>query len=230
MSGDGLGDYLRARRADVSPTQAGLTSHGLRRVSGLRREEVALLSDVSVDYYTRLEQGRERRPSPQVIDALATVLQLPDDARKYMFRLAGLSPHERGDVGTRVDPALLDLLDMWTVTPALVYNRAFDVLAGNWIAHAMFLEWTTTKNLMHRIFTEPAARSFFATGRMSRRRRLRASGTGSGWRLRTCACTQCETSCSKAVPILQLCGRATLSDEDHCGKSGFVTPGSVLCL
>lgn len=120
-----------------------------------------MLSDVSVDYYTRLEQGRERRPSPQVIDALATVLQLPDDARKYMFRLAGLSPHERGDVGTRVDPALLDLLDMWTVTPALVYNRAFDVLAGNWIAHAMFLEWTTTKNLMHRIFTEPAARSFF---------------------------------------------------------------------
>ncbi|KMO76962.1 helix-turn-helix transcriptional regulator [Mycolicibacterium chlorophenolicum] len=161
MGSDGLGDYLRARRARVAPGDVGLPSDGLRRVSGLRREEVALLAGMSVDYYTRLEQGRERRPSPQVIDALSVVLQLPDDAREHLFRLAGLSPQERGSVSTRVDPALLDLLDMWPFNPAFVYNRAFDVLASNQIADAMFLKWTHSRNLMHVIFTEPDAQTFY---------------------------------------------------------------------
>jgi transcriptional regulator with XRE-family HTH domain len=162
MGTDGLGGYLRARRADVSPREVGLSSVGLRRVSGLRREEVALLAGVSVDYYTRLEQGRERRPSPQVIDALAAVLQLSEDAREHLFRLAGLSPQERGSVNTRVDPALLDLLEMWPFNPALVYNRAFDVLASNRIADAMFMQWTHSRNLMHMIFTDPEAQTFYS--------------------------------------------------------------------
>jgi transcriptional regulator with XRE-family HTH domain len=123
---------------------------------------VALLAGVSVDYYTRLEQGRERRPSPQVIDALAAVLQLSEDAREHLFRLAGLSPQERGSVNTRVDPALLDLLEMWPFNPALVYNRAFDVLASNRIADAMFMEWTYSRNLMHMIFTDPEAQTFYS--------------------------------------------------------------------
>jgi len=158
---DGLGEYLRARRAEVSPIDVGLSSGGLRRVAGLRREEVALLAGMSVDYYIRLEQGRERRPSPQVVDALSVVLQLGDDAREHLFRLAGLSPQERGSVSTRVDPALLDLLDMWPFNPAFVYNRAFDVLASNQIADAMFMKWTHSKNLMHVIFTEPDAQTFY---------------------------------------------------------------------
>jgi len=161
MASDGLGEYLRARRSQVTPADVGLPDVGLRRVSGLRREEVALLAGMSADYYTRLEQGRERRPSPQVIDALAAVLQLPDDAREHLFRLAGLSPQQRGSVSTRVDPALLDLLDMWPFNPAFVYNRAFDVLASNRIADAMFSKWTHSTNLMHVIFTEPDAQDFY---------------------------------------------------------------------
>lgn len=161
MGSDGLGEYLRARRAEVSPVDVGLPSDGFRRVAGLRREEVALLAGMSADYYTRLEQGRERRPSPQVVDALAAILQLGDGAREHLFRLAGLSPQERGSVSTRVDPALLDLLDMWPLNPAFVYNRAFDVLASNKIADAMFLKWTHSKNLMHVIFTEPDAQTFY---------------------------------------------------------------------
>ena len=161
MASNGLGDYLRARRGQVTPGDVGLPSDGLRRVSGLRREEVAMLAGMSVDYYTRLEQGRERSPSPQVIDALSAVLQLPDDAREHLFRLAGLSPQERGSVSTRVDPALLELLDMWPVNPAFVYNRAVDVLASNPIADAMFMQWTHSTNLMHIIFTEPEAKTFY---------------------------------------------------------------------
>lgn len=161
MASNGLGDYLRARRGRVTPGDVGLPSDGFRRVSGLRREEVAMLAGMSVDYYTRLEQGRERSPSPQVIDALSAVLQLPDDAREHLFRLAGLSPQERGSLSTRVDPALLELLDMWPVNPAFVYNRAFDVLASNPIADAMFMQWTHSTNLMHIIFTEPDAKTFY---------------------------------------------------------------------
>jgi len=161
VGSDGLGEYLRARRAEVSPSDVGLPGEGLRRVAGLRREEVALLAGMSVDYYIRLEQGRERHPSPQVVDALSVVLQLGDDAREHLFRLAGLSPQERGSVSTRVDPALLDLLDMWPFNPAFVYNRAFDVLASNHIADAMFMKWTHSRNLMHVIFTEPDAQTFY---------------------------------------------------------------------
>jgi transcriptional regulator with XRE-family HTH domain len=157
-----LGDYLRARRSQVTPREVELPSYGQRRVSGLRREEVALLAGLSVDYYTRLEQGRERRPSPAVVDALAAALRLPEDGRQHLFRLAGLSPRQLSGSTTRVDPALLQLMSMWPHNPALVYSRAYDVLAANAIADAMFGQWTHSKNLLHVVFTEPGARSFYA--------------------------------------------------------------------
>ena len=162
MTGNDLGDYLRGRRAQLTPGEVDLPSIGQRRVSGLRREEVALLAGLSVDYYTRLEQGRERRPSPQVVDALAAALRLPDDARHHLFRLAALSPREHGTVRTRVDPALLELMSMWPHNPAIVYSRAYDVLAANAIADALFGHWQHSKNLMHVVFTETSARSFYA--------------------------------------------------------------------
>src|SRR4051794_35841882 len=87
-----LGDFLRVRRAEITPGQAGLVTAGVRRVPGLRREEVALLAGMSVDYYVRLEQGRERHPSGPVLDALARALQLHADARQHLHRLAGLTP------------------------------------------------------------------------------------------------------------------------------------------
>ncbi|WP_199255566.1 helix-turn-helix transcriptional regulator [Mycolicibacterium mengxianglii] len=162
MTRNELGDYLRARRAALTPADVNLPTTGQRRVSGLRREEVALLAGLSMDYYARLEQGRERRPSPQVVDALAAVLRLADDARLHLFRLAGLTPRAHQSVSASVDPGLLQLMSMWPHNPALVYNRAYDVLASNAIADAMFGRWAHTKNLMHVVFTDSAGRSFYA--------------------------------------------------------------------
>src|SRR3954463_7036062 len=87
-----LGAFLRAHRARVEPADVGLPGGGDRRVAGLRREEVAVLAVVSMDYYTRLEQGRERNPSPQVLNGIAHALRLDADGRAHLFRLAGLSP------------------------------------------------------------------------------------------------------------------------------------------
>ena len=86
--GNTIGEYLRARRELIRPADAGLHELGRRRVSGLRREEVAMLAGVSVEYYVRLEQGRDQHPSAQVLDALARALQLDDDAAAHLHRLA----------------------------------------------------------------------------------------------------------------------------------------------
>ncbi|NYI96965.1 transcriptional regulator with XRE-family HTH domain [Streptomonospora nanhaiensis] len=157
-----LGEYLRARRGRITPERAGLVSTGRRRVSGLRREEVALLAGMSADYYTRLEQGRERTPSAQVVDALAAALRLDEDGRQHLFRLAGLAPRARsGAVPDRVDHGLLRLMDAWPDNPAMVYNPAYDVLAANAIADALFSGWAHSRNLLLVVFTDPAARSFY---------------------------------------------------------------------
>ncbi|MGK2867846.1 MAG: helix-turn-helix transcriptional regulator [Mycobacterium sp.] len=158
-----LGEFLRSRRALISPGDVGLTSIGHRRVPGLRREEVALLAGVSVDYYVRLEQGRERSPSVQVLDALGVALRLDDDGRSHLFRLAGLAPRPQAvAVPDRVDPALLRLMAGWPDHPALVYNRAYDVLAANPIAEALFGDFGAHGNLMSLVFTEARARQFYA--------------------------------------------------------------------
>lgn len=157
-----LGGYLRSRRALLRPSDAGLTTSGVRRVPGLRREEVALLAGVSADYYTRLEQGRERSPSVQVLEALAAALRLDDDGRSHLFRLAGHAPRpQRVTVSDRVDPALLRLMDAWPDNPALVYNRAYDVLAVNPLAQTLFGELGAVGNLMLLVFTDPRAPEFY---------------------------------------------------------------------
>lgn len=158
-----LGDYLKGRRAAVGPNEVGLTSIGVRRVPGLRREEVALLAGVSVDYYGRLEQGRERSPSVQVLEALAAALRLDDDGRSHLFRLAGLAPRSRpGPVCDGVDPALQRLMDAWPENPALVYNRAYDIVAANPLATALFGALGAVGNLILLVFNDPRARDFYA--------------------------------------------------------------------
>ncbi|MGE2717395.1 helix-turn-helix transcriptional regulator [Mycolicibacterium litorale] len=157
-----LGDYLRSRRAAVMPADAGLVSTGVRRVPGLRREEVAWLAGLSVDYYVRLEQGRERSPSASVLDALAAALRLDHDGHGHLFRLAGLAPRlQNATTSDRVDPALLRLMATWPDNPALVYNRAYDVLAANPLAHALFGDFGAGSNLMLLVFGEPRAREFY---------------------------------------------------------------------
>jgi len=158
-----LGDFLRSRRSQVTPHDAGLHSYGVRRVPGLRREEVAILAGLSADYYTRLEQGRERNPSAQVLDALSRALRLDADQEMHLYRLARLAPGVRGS-GAReaVAPALLQLMNTFDSAPAFVLNPLLDVLARNRLAEALFSSFTVTDNLLRMVFTDPAAASFYA--------------------------------------------------------------------
>lgn len=162
MADNDLGDFLRARRSALRPEEAGMSSYGVRRVAGLRREEVAVLAGVNADYYTRLEQGRERHPSPQVLDALSRAFQLDADAHAHLHRLAGATPH-RGAAERRrtVSPALRQLLDGYGNTPALVLDGALDILAANALADAVYAPFTPADNLARMTFLDPAARDFF---------------------------------------------------------------------
>ncbi|MEU0496511.1 helix-turn-helix transcriptional regulator [Mycobacterium sp. NPDC006124] len=158
-----LGAFLRARRARVSPDDANLGAHARRRrrVPGLRREEVALLAGVSPDYYTRLEQGRERHPSAEVLAGLASALQLTDDARDHLFRLAGAALLTVAPSAREVDPALVTLMDAWPHNPALIYDLAYDVVASNAMADALFGGWQHSRNLLEVVFGDPGARTFY---------------------------------------------------------------------
>jgi transcriptional regulator with XRE-family HTH domain len=161
-----FGEFLRARRERLRPEDVGLPRGARRRVVGLRREEVAALAGISADYYVRLEQGRERNPSAQVLDALAVALRLDDDGRLHLFRLAGLAPRPRSTaVSEKVDPNLLQLMEAWPNNPALVYNRAYDVLASNRIADVLFEGFAYSRNLMTLMFLDPTARRFYADWR-----------------------------------------------------------------
>lgn len=157
-----LGAFLVSRRARLTPGEVGLTSSGTRRVAGLRREEVAVLAGVSVDYYTRLEQGRERNPSASVLDAVARALDLDGDAREHLFRLADVAPGS-APTPTRptVDPGLRELLDAWPDTPAIVIDRRLDLLAGNSLADAFYADFTEPDNIVRMTFLDPAGSTFF---------------------------------------------------------------------
>jgi transcriptional regulator with XRE-family HTH domain len=135
-----LGDFLRARRSRLRPADVGLVPGGRRKVSGLRREELALLAGLSTDYYQRMEQGREVRPSDEVLDAIAGALGLDDDERRHLFALARAA---RRPVPARVDRGpervpdstrrLLRVMD----TPAVVLGRHLDLLDWNPLAEAL---------------------------------------------------------------------------------------------
>ncbi|WP_103340503.1 helix-turn-helix transcriptional regulator [Amycolatopsis sp. CA-126428] len=158
-----LGEFLRARREQVGPEELGLPPGGSRRVAGLRREEVALLAGVSTDYYVRLEQGRERNPSAQVVDALARGLALDEDASAHLHRLAQPAPgrRRRARRPERVSPNLLRLMDGWPDTPALVLGRCLDVLAHNTLGQALFAGHAHSGDLIRLVFLDPDAREFY---------------------------------------------------------------------
>ena len=144
QSGNALGEYLRARRELVSPESAGIPHIGRRRVPGLRRDELSLLAGVSTDYYVRLEQGRDRNPSPQVLDALARALQLDDEATAHLHTLAGPERRVRrsGQEPERVPPSIQQLIAGWHDMPAFVQGRRLDVLAANPLATALSPQFT----------------------------------------------------------------------------------------
>lgn len=157
-----LGDYLRARRELVSPQDAGLPVHGVRRVAGLRREEVAILAGISTDYYLRLEQGRDRNPSPQVLESLARVLQLEPTATEYLLGLGAPRPRSRPRKPTRevVPAATAHLLEVIGL-PAYVEGRFLDVLATNALGRALSPTIRVGENRMRSLFLDPSERERF---------------------------------------------------------------------
>ncbi|WNE95672.1 helix-turn-helix transcriptional regulator [Streptomyces luomodiensis] len=156
-----LGDFLRARRELVTPAEAGLPAgHGPRRVPGLRREEVAMLAGISVEYYLRLEQGRDRNPSAQVSHALADVLQLDAEGTAYLMSLAGPKPSRRPDRADARVPESLGLLLRTLNVPAMVFNKYSDVLAANRLARALAPDMEPGTNRLRTLFTEQAAHDY----------------------------------------------------------------------
>ncbi|MFI7403899.1 helix-turn-helix transcriptional regulator [Streptomyces sp. NPDC049541] len=131
MTATELGRTLRRWRDRVAPEAAGLPSGGHRRAAGLRREELALLAGISVDYITRLEQGRAANPSGQVVEALARALRLSGDERTYLFRLAELVPPGPDVVPGFITPSVQRLLDRLVDTPVAVSDAAMTLLLAN---------------------------------------------------------------------------------------------------
>jgi len=163
-----LGDFLRKCRSDLTPEAAGLDDggHAPRRVHGLRREEVAQLAGVSVDYYTRLEQGRHASPSEAVVDALARVFQLEPAARAHLSDLARPVRRRKTRPPTqRVRPAMQQMIASMSDHPALILGRRTDVLATNALARALFTDWTklppAERNYARWMFLDPAAAELF---------------------------------------------------------------------
>jgi transcriptional regulator with XRE-family HTH domain len=135
-------EFLTSRRAKITPEQAGITAYGERRVPGLRREEVAVLAGVSVDYYTRMERGNLGGVSESVLEALARGLQLDDAERAHLFDLARATqptPRPRRRAQQRVRPSVQRLVDAITA-PALVQNGRLDILAANSLGRALYSE------------------------------------------------------------------------------------------
>ena len=153
-----LGDYLRARRQQVRPEDVGLVPGARRRVEGLRREELALLAGISAEYYLRLEVGRDKNPSQQVIEALARALQLDALATEYVQHLAGLPVRDTGE-RNRAFP-LAQLVDQFLM-PAVAANKYLDVLAANPLARALSPEFTPGQNFLRWRLLDPAARQLY---------------------------------------------------------------------
>ncbi|UYM05781.1 helix-turn-helix domain-containing protein [Solicola gregarius] len=156
-----LGDYLRTTRDQLSPGDAGIHDTHRRRVPGLRREEVAARAGVSVDYYIRLEQGRERSPSTQTTAAIARALLLDGHNTKHLFRLAGITPAMPVPTDRGLDPDLRDLIDSLADNPIIILGNALDVVATNRLGEAMFCGFPYSRNLLESVFLAPQSPTFY---------------------------------------------------------------------
>ncbi|WP_431967307.1 helix-turn-helix transcriptional regulator [Actinacidiphila sp. bgisy160] len=157
----GLGAFIRARRAATSPAQVGLPDTGPRRTPGLRREEVATLAGLSEGYYARLEQGREKYPSDQVLDALTRVFGLDREAEEHLHHLARRTGQHWAKRREDVSPHLQDMLEAYGDTPAMILSPRLDILAGNRLGRALYSVVLEDGNLVRFTFLNPAARTFY---------------------------------------------------------------------
>lgn len=164
MNRSALADFLRRRREALRPSDVGLVPGPRRRAPGLRREEVAALTGMSVDYYARLEQQRGPQPSEQMLAALARSLRLTVEERDYLFRLAGHGVPRRTPLDTHVAPALLRVLDRLEDAPALILSGLGEVLVQNRLAEAIFGAPPASgmaRSSVYRWFMEPASRDVY---------------------------------------------------------------------
>ncbi|MET8638620.1 helix-turn-helix transcriptional regulator [Streptomyces sp. NPDC004096] len=162
MDRAGLAAFLRARREALQPEDVGLPRGRRRRTGGLRREEVAALCDMSVDYYTRLEQPRGPNPSEQMLAAIARGLHLSLEERDHLFRLAGHAAPRRVRRGDHINPGMMRILDRLEDTPAQVVNHLGETLKQTRPAIALLGDETAFKgparSLHYRWFTDPTSR------------------------------------------------------------------------
>jgi transcriptional regulator with XRE-family HTH domain len=166
MQRDELADFLRRRREAIRPSEVGIADGPRRRTSGLRREEVAMLAGMSVDYVVRLEQSRSSQPSTQLLAALARALRLSDDERAHLFHLAGHQPPPADGTARLARAGLVRMLDLLGDTPALVMSDLGEVLAQNRADMLLTGDYTgftgDRRYLIYRWFTEPETRAFRA--------------------------------------------------------------------
>jgi transcriptional regulator with XRE-family HTH domain len=161
-SSNSLGGFLRARRELVTPEQVGIPAGGVRRVPGLRREEVAMLAGISNEYYLRLEQGRYQNPSAQVLEAVARVLRLDDESVTYLLQLAAeKSRPKRRRSRLEVVPPGVQKFVAGLPMPAFVEGRYFDVLAANTLATAISPRLVVGNNRVLDVFLDPDERDLF---------------------------------------------------------------------
>lgn len=176
----GLASFLRHRREALQPEDVGLPRGRRRRTSGLRREEVAALCNMSVDYYARLERERGPQPSQQMLASIAQGLHLSIDERDHLFRLAGHNPPPRGSSSEHISPGLLRILDRLEDTPAEIVTEVGETLRQTPVGIALTGDTTTysgpARSMGYRWFTDPSSRDLYAPEEHAFMTRMYAAG------------------------------------------------------
>lgn len=156
-----LAQFLRARRTQLQPADVGLPGGDRRRVDGLRREEVALLAGISVDYYLRIEQGRETSPSVQVLEGIAQALKLDDDSAAYMRDLVRLPRAACRHSPKQLNPAIDGLINGWRLSPAQIHDGALNIVSANPFALALCPQFGPGTNTLRALFLDPEMQTFY---------------------------------------------------------------------
>lgn len=197
MESDALAEFLRTRRASISPADVGLPPGTRRRAAGLRREEIAHLTGMSVDYYSRLEQARSTQPSLQIVRALARTLRLTTDETEHLYRLAGHAVPDRTGCSLHVRPALMYLLDQMTDAAAFVCSDTEIVLAQNDMAKLLMGDLVSEEpglqaSMCWRWFTDPGAREAIPPEECDLHSRSRVADLRAAWGRRRRDADMCE--------------------------------------